>query len=102
METLPYISTNVWTIHNWMMQCLLLLSAVPAYCVHILDCTLPLISVIKNEQLGRNAAIIIWSVLLMHCNVLLQVLRACFGEVITSEDVLASCTSHMLLLMSHS
>jgi len=99
---LPYISINVWTIHNWKMQCLPLLSGVLPYCMHILDFALPLIFVIKNEQLGRYALIVVWSLLLMHRNLLLQVLRACFGEVIMSEDVLACCTTHVFLLISHS
>jgi len=70
-----------------MMQCLLLLSAVPAYCVHILGCAVPLILVIKNKQLGLYTLIIVQCVILMHRDLLLQVLRACFGEVIMSEDV---------------
>ena len=55
--------------------------------MHILNCAVPLIFVIKIEHLGQYAVIIVRSLLLMHHNLLLQVLRACFGEVIMSEDV---------------
>jgi hypothetical protein len=65
-ERLPYISINVWTIHNWMMQCLSLLSAVPPYCMHTLDCAVPLIFIIKIEQLGQCALIIVQSLLMHH------------------------------------
>jgi hypothetical protein len=108
METLAYISVSVWTIHNWIIHCLPLFSAVPAFCMLYSELYSASNICDTNEQLGQYALMTVLSLLLTNRTLLftftqlLEVLESCFQVLILPEDVLAFYGSHKFLVISHS